>query len=194
MAKQFKFKKSMKVVYPAHGVGEIKGIETQTVVGTEISTYVVQFEKEKMVLRIPVHRAENNGLRHLCTEKEIESVRKTLAGRPKTSRGMWSRRAKEYEAKINSGDIVFVAEVLRDLHKNVDDPDRSYSERIIYESALDRIAGEISAIRKIDLKDAQAYLVKTINDNNPQYNKKAATKKKGAANDDVDAEAEDIAA
>jgi CarD family transcriptional regulator len=194
MAKSFKFKKGMKVVYPSHGVGDIKGIETQTVVGTEISTYVVEFEREKMTLRIPVHRAENNGLRHLGTEKEIESVRKTLASRPKTSRGMWSRRAKEYEAKINSGNIVFVAEVLRDLHKNVDDPDRSYSERIIYESALDRIAGEISAIRKIEIKEAQAYLVKTINDNNPQYAKKANSKKKLADGTTVEDSDEELAA
>ncbi len=159
------FKTGSKVVYPAHGVGEIAGVESQTISGMNITAYVVSFEKDKMTLRIPVSRAKASGLRPLCTADDLDKVRKTLKARARTSRGMWSRRAKEYETKINSGNILSLAEVVRDLHKNVDDPDRSYSERVIYENALDRLAGEVSAIQKIDLKQASAVLIKTINDN-----------------------------
>jgi CarD family transcriptional regulator len=165
---KYKFAVGSKVVYPSHGVGEIKGVEKQVIAGTQIDTYVVTFEREKMTLRIPIARAENAGLRPLATNDDIKKIDSTLSTRAKTSRGMWSRRAKEYEAKINSGNVVSVAEVVRDLHKNVDDPDRSYSERIIYESALDRLAGEVSAVKKIDVTAATAYLVKIINDNAPK--------------------------
>lgn len=180
-----KFKTGVKVVYPSHGVGEIKGVETNSFGGTELKTYVIEFEKEKMLLRIPANRAEKSGLRALSSDDDLKTVRKTLLERPKSSRGMWSRRAKEYETKINSGNIVAVAEVVRDLHKNVDDPERSYSERVIYENALERLAREVSAVKKIDIGGAQDYLVKTINDNNPYFLKKAAAKK--AAQDAEDA-------
>jgi len=157
-----------KVVYPAHGVGEVKGVETQIIGGMEITAYVVVFDRDKMTLRIPVSRAEASGLRALSSSDQLDKVRHTLKGRARTSRGMWSRRAKEYESKINSGNIVSLAEVVRDLHKNVDDPDRSYSERVIYENALNRLAGEISAVEEIELGKASEILVKTINDNNPK--------------------------
>lgn len=169
-----KFKEGNKVVYPSHGVGVINGIETNQVVGMEIKTYVIEFEKEKMVLRIPVARAEKSGLRPLSSGNELDKVTRVLLERPKTSRGMWSRRAKEYESKINSGNIVFVAEVVRDLHKNVDDPERSYSERIIYENALERLAREVSAIKRIDIEGAQDYLVTNLNTKNAYFVKKAA--------------------
>lgn len=159
------FKKGSKVVYPSHGVGEIAGIETQTISGREFTAYVVAFEKNKMTLKIPVTRATASGLRPLCSLDDLDSVRRTLKGRARASRGMWSRRAKEYESKINSGNILSLAEVVRDLHKNVDDPDRSYSERVIYENALDRLSGEVSAIQKTDQKMASAQLIKTLNDN-----------------------------
>lgn len=162
------FKAGEKVVYPAHGVGEISGVEQQVVGGVEFSAYVVYFEREKMTLRIPVNRAKSSGLRALCSTKRLQDVAKVLSSRPKTGRGMWSRRAKEYESKINSGNIVSLAEVVRDLHKNVDDPDRSYSERIIYESALDRLAGEYSAVKDVNMEEASMLLVKTINDNTPK--------------------------
>jgi len=165
---ELEFKAGDKVVYPAHGVGTVSGVETQTISNLEITAYVVEFERDRMTLRIPTHRAETSGLRNLCTVTDLDSVKKTLKSRPKTSRGMWSRRAKEYESKINSGNITYLAEVVRDLHKNVDDPDRSYSERVIYENALGRLAGEISAIQDIDLEQASAALVKTINDNTPK--------------------------
>jgi len=162
------FEKGNKVVYPAHGVGEIKGLETHIIGGHEFSAYEVLFEKEKMTLKIPVNKAISSGLRHICEENDLNKVTKTLKSRAKTSRGMWSRRAKEYETKINSGNIVSIAEVVRDLHKNVDDPDRSYSERIIYENALGRLSGEVSAIKEINLDEAAQLLIKTINDNIPK--------------------------
>lgn len=162
------FNEDQKVVYPAHGVGTICGIETQSVSGIELTAYVVKFDRDKMTLRVPLKRAKSSGLRSICSGQQLDKVERVLKARAKVSRGMWSRRAKEYETKINSGDIVFLAEVVRDLHKNVDDPDRSYSERIIYENALDRLAGEISAVREITLDDAEVMLIKTINDNNPK--------------------------
>jgi len=169
-----KFKEGSRVVYPSHGVGVIMGVEVQAVADMEIKTYVIEFEKEKMILRVPVARAEKSGLRELSDDNELARVNKTLLQRPKSSRGMWSRRAKEYETKINSGNIVSVAEVVRDLHKNVDDPERSYSERIIYENALERLAREISAIKKLDIDDSSGYVVNVINENNPYFIKKAA--------------------
>lgn len=171
---EFELKPGTKVVYPAHGVGEVMGVETQLIGGQEVTAYVVVFERDKMKLRIPVTRAESSGLRALCSTGDLDKVRSTLKGRARTSRGMWSRRAKEYESKINSGNIVSLAEVVRDLHKNVDDPDRSYSERVIYENALNRLAGEISAVESIDLEKASDILVKTINDNTPKAEEEAA--------------------
>jgi CarD family transcriptional regulator len=168
-----KFKEGSEVVYPSHGVGTIKGIKSENVVGMEIKTYVIEFEKEKMTLSVPVAQAEKSGLRGLSSEGELEKVSKVLVLRPKSSRGMWSRRAKEYEMKINSGNVVSVAEVVRDLHKNVDDPDRSYSERIIYENALERLSREISAVKKFGIDDAEKYVVKIMNESNPYFIKKA---------------------
>jgi CarD family transcriptional regulator len=179
-ANKEKYRTGVKVVYPSHGVGEIKGIETHIIAGTELKTFVIEFEKEKMLLRIPANRAERSGLRTLSSDDELKTVRSTLLERPRSSRGMWSRRAKEYETKINSGNIISVAEVVRDLHKNVDDPERSYSERVIYENALERLSREVSAVKKMDISSASDYLVKTINDNNPYFIKKAAAKKAAA--------------
>ncbi len=202
MSTVLKFKQGAKVVYPSHGVGEIKGVEAQKVGEYEIKTYVIEFEKEKMILRIPVARAEKSGLRPLSGSSEMLEVNKTLLERPKSSRGMWSRRAKEYETKINSGNIISVAEVVRDLHKNVDDPERSYSERIIYENALERLSREVSAVKKLDLEEASKYLVKTMNEKNPYFIKKAQEAAKKAAelaaleadNDDESDNDESIAA
>lgn len=154
MSEHFEFKAGDKVVYPAHGVGEILRQEVQKVAGMELKVYVVSFQKEKMTLRVPVNRAQLSGLRALSNTKLVEKAVSTLKGRARPGRGMWSRRAQEYEAKINSGDMMAIAEVVRDLHKNVDDPDRSYSERIIYESALGRLAGEMAAVESITIEDA----------------------------------------
>jgi CarD family transcriptional regulator len=154
MSGQFEFKAGDKVVYPAHGVGQIVGQETQEIAGKSLKVYVISFLKEKMTLRVPVSRAQVSGLRALSTAKLVEKAVLILKGRARPGRGMWSRRAQEYESKINSGDMISIAEVVRDLHKNVDDPDRSYSERIIYESALGRLAGEMAAVESIAVEDA----------------------------------------
>lgn len=157
-----KFNVGDHVVYPAHGVGKVTGEEKQVIAGGEVAVYVISFAKDKMVLSVPVNRAERVGLRHLSTEGLMDEAIKTLQSKPRLSRGMWSRRAQEYELKINSGEIAAIAEVVRDLHKNVDDPDRSYSERMIYESALDRLAGEYAAIQNVDHKEATEALIKIL--------------------------------
>ncbi len=139
------------VVYPTHGVGKIIGQETQEVGGMTLQLFVISFEKDKMTLRVPVARAHTAGLRGISDMGQIQKAFKTLQGRAKTSRGMWSRRAQEYESKINSGSLISVAEVVRDLHKNVDQSERSYSERMIYESAFSRIVGELAAAEQTDI-------------------------------------------
>ncbi len=137
-------------VYPTHGVGRITGIESQRFSDTEIEVFVIRFEKEKMILRVPVAKATQAGMRRLATREEMEIALTTLEGRARVKRTMWSRRAQEYEAKINSGDPVLIAEVVRDLHRNSDQPDRSYSERQLYEAALERLAREFAAVEKIE--------------------------------------------
>ena len=149
------------VVYPAHGVGRIIDLKEQEVVGIKVAVYIISFNKDKMVLSVPVNRAKKVGLRQL-SNNNIDRVLDVLKSRPQTSRGMWSKRAQEYENKINSGDIIAIAEVVRDLHKNVDDPERSYSERMIYESALDRLAGEFAAIQEINAEEATDVLTNIL--------------------------------
>ncbi len=138
------------VVYPTHGVGRISAIEDQEVAGYQLRLFVVRFDKEKMTLRIPVGKAEVAGLRKLASRQEIDVAITTLKGRSRVKRSMWSRRAQEFEAKIISGDPVSIAEVVRDLHRNAGQPDQSYSERQIYEAALDRLAREVAAVDKTD--------------------------------------------
>ncbi len=152
----FDFSTGDYVVYAAHGVGQIEGIETQTIAGMDVRLYVISFEKERMRLKIPVMKAEANGLRKLCTGERLEDAFKTLKGRARIRRTMWSRRAQEYETKINSGDPVAIAEVLRDLKRSNDDSEQSYSERQIYQSALERLAREVAVIEDItELKAAE---------------------------------------
>lgn len=139
------------VVYPSHGVGQITGEEVQEIAGHELKLYVIAFEKDKMILRVPMNRAVKAGLRQLSTTDEFKKAIVTLKGKAKIARGMWSKRAQEYETKINSGNVVAISEVLRDLHRNVDDPNRSYSERMIYESALERFTHEYAAAESIGL-------------------------------------------
>ncbi|MEO0348257.1 MAG: CarD family transcriptional regulator [Pseudomonadota bacterium] len=142
------------VVYPAHGVGQICDIETQTIGGTSIDVYVINFERDKMTLRVPVKRVKNCGLRTLATKDEFDNIMTVLSGKAKNRRGMWSRKAQEFESKINSGDLSQIAEVVRDLFKNAGDPDRSYSERVIYENALNRICSEYAAVFNTDIDKA----------------------------------------
>ena len=145
----FNFRQGDYVVYPAHGVGQIEGVETQTIAGMEVRLYAIGFEKERMRLKIPVMKAEAAGLRRLSSTDRLKDAIKTLKGRARIRRTMWSRRAQEYETKINSGDPVAIAEVLRDLKRSNDDSEQSYSERQIYQSALERLAREVAAVEKI---------------------------------------------
>jgi len=153
------------VVYPTHGVGKITGIEAQEIAGQKLKLLVIQFEKDRMTLRVPVAKAKSSGLRRLSTRKEMQTALVTLKGRSRIKRTMWSRRAQEYEAKINSGDPRSIAEVVRDLHRNAGQPDQSFSERQIYEAAMDRLAAELAALDKTDKPTAAiklAEFLKTI--------------------------------
>jgi len=150
------------VVYPAHGVGEISGVETQEVAGISLEVYVITFDHEKMTLRVPTRKAKTAGLRPLANTDVVGQALTTLKGRARVKRTMWSRRAQEYEAKINSGDLISIAEVVRDLHRAENQPEQSYSERQLYESALDRMAREVAAIEHIDREAAIGLLTKSL--------------------------------
>jgi CarD family transcriptional regulator len=150
------------VVYPAHGVGHVIGVETQEVAGLSLEVYVITFDHEKMTLRVPTKKAKTAGLRPLAAQDVVSKSLSTLKGRARVKRTMWSRRAQEYEAKINSGDLVSIAEVVRDLHRAENQPEQSYSERQLYESALDRMAREVAAIERIDRDAAVALLTKSL--------------------------------
>ena len=137
------------IVYPAHGVGRVMGVEQQSVAGIALDVFVISFEQDKMTLRVPTTKAKSCGMRPLASGEVVDQAMKTLQGRARIKRTMWSRRAQEYEAKINSGDLVSIAEVVRDLHRAGDQPEQSYSERQLYESALDRMARELAAVETI---------------------------------------------
>lgn len=144
------FKTNEHVVYPAHGVGRIIGIEEQEIAGMALELFVINFEKEKLTLRVPTGKLESVGLRKLAEEHVVEKALGVLKGRARVKRTMWSRRAQEYVAKINSGDIIALAEVVRDLYRSEAQPEQSYSERQLYEDALDRMAREVAAVFKLD--------------------------------------------
>jgi len=150
------------VVYPTHGVGYIKAIERQEIEGAKMELFVINFEKDKMTLRVPVTKASTVGMRKLSSSKVMDTALITLKGKARAKRTMWSRRAQEYQAKINSGDPVAIAEVIRDLHRNASQPDQSYSERQIYEAALERLARELAAVEKIGEDVATERLEKVL--------------------------------
>ncbi len=150
------------VVYPSHGVGKIVGIERHTVGEQALQMFVVSFEKERMTLRVPVSKIASAGMRRLSSPEKMDAAVSALKGRARARRVMWSRRAQEYEAKLNSGDPVSIAEVVRDLHRNVGQPDQSYSERQMYEAALERLAREFAAVQKIDPTQAAERLEKVL--------------------------------
>ncbi len=158
------FKVNDFAVYPSHGVGRIIDIEKTTVLGQDFSCYLMYFEKEKLTIKIPVTSSEKIGLRHLVSKSQMEEVFSILRSGVKKLKGMWSRRAQEYETKINSGDIILLAEVLRDLTRDIEDGDRSYSERIIYETAVYRLATEYSVIYGIDSEEAKEKIISTAKD------------------------------
>jgi CarD family transcriptional regulator len=150
VAKKIVFKAGELVVYPAHGVGRVTNIEEQEIAGVKLELYIVDFEKEKLRLKVPTNRAEQKGMRHLADRSLIEQAMKVIRGRARIKRTMWSRRAQEYDAKINSGDVIAVAEVIRDLYRSDRQPEQSYSERQLFEQALARFARELAAVRKVD--------------------------------------------
>ena len=144
------------IVYPAHGVGRIVSIDEEEFAGAKLELFVINFEKDKMTLRVPIEKLERVGMRKLAEDKVVNKALTTLKGKARVKRTMWSRRAQEYEAKINSGSLVSIAEVVRDLYRSESQPEQSYSERQLYEAALDRMAREVAAVQKLDEESAVA--------------------------------------
>jgi CarD family transcriptional regulator len=161
------FKTSEFIVYPAHGVGQIVAIEEQEVAGARLELFVINFVKDKMTLRVPTSKVASVGMRKLAETPMVKRALETLKGRARIKRTMWSRRAQEYEAKINSGDIVAIAEVVRDLFRSESQPEQSYSERQLYEAALDRLSREVAAVQRLTeteaIKEIEAALAKGPN-------------------------------
>ena len=151
------------VVYPKHGVGRVVELQSEEIAGMKLELYVLRFEKERMTLRVPVNKVEAIGMRKLSSDKTLKEAMQTLTGKPKVKRTMWSRRAQEYEAKINSGDLVSIAEVTRDLFRPEDAPEQSYSERQIFEAASSRLARELGAMEQTDEKGALAKILEILN-------------------------------
>ena len=177
------------IVYPAHGVGQIFAIEEQVVAGHKLELFVIDFLKDKMRLKVPVAKAAAIGMRKLSEPDFIERGLRVVQGRARVKRTMWSRRAQEYDAKINSGDLIAIAEVVRDLYRADTQPEQSYSERQLYEAALDRLAREIAAVNK--LSDTEA--VRVIEANLAKGPKRGAKVEAGPEGDN-DAEVQEVAA
>jgi CarD family transcriptional regulator len=181
------FKTNEFVVYPAHGVGQILAIEEQEIAGARLELFVINFMKDKMTLRVPTAKVANVGMRKLSEPALVKRALETLKGRARIKRTMWSRRAQEYEAKINSGDIVAIAEVVRDLYRSESQPEQSYSERQLYEAALDRLSREIAVVQHVTeteaVKEIEGQLAKS-----PRRG--AKTEAEAGAEGDVDADAD----
>jgi CarD family transcriptional regulator len=156
------FKIGEEVVYASHGVGRITAIEEQEVAGFKLQVFVIFFEKDKMTVRVPIAKAASSGLRKLVEPAVVETVLEVLSGRAWAKRGMWARRGQEYEAKINSGDLMLLAEVLRDLYRSPEQTEPSYSERQLYESALETLAREISVVHGISQTEAQMLIGQSL--------------------------------
>ncbi len=182
------FKTGEFIVYPAHGVGQIAAIEEQVVAGFSLELFVVEFQKDKMRLKVPVAKAATIGMRKLSEPDYVERALKVIQGRARIKRTMWSRRAQEYDAKINSGDLIAIAEVVRDLFRADTQPEQSYSERQLYEAALDRMARELAAVNK--LSDTEA--VRLVETNLAKGPKRGAKVEEVEA--DVEGDDQDVAA
>lgn len=186
------FKANEFVVYPAHGVGQILAIEEQEIAGAKLELFVINFMKDKMTLRVPTAKVANVGMRKLSEPALVKKALETLKGRARVKRTMWSRRAQEYEAKINSGDIVAIAEVVRDLYRSESQPEQSYSERQLYEAALDRLSREIAVVQHSTeteaVKEIESQLAKS-----PRRGAKAEATEAEADEADVDADGDDAA-
>ncbi len=184
-----KFKIGQHIVYPAHGVGHVTGIEQEVIAGFDIEVYVVSFEQDKMTLRVPTAKAGTSGMRPLSNENVLKDAFTTIKGRARIKRTMWSRRAQEYEAKINSGDLILLSEVVRDLHRGETQPDQSYSERQLYECALDRMVREVASIKKVDRGVALDEVLETLTKARTRQAAKAA-KEAESENDNGDSKDE----
>jgi len=188
------FKTGERIVYPAHGVGEIVGLEEQEVAGIKLELFVIAFEKDKMKLRVPVAKANAVGMRKLSEATVVKKALETIGGRARIKRTMWSRRAQEYEAKINSGDLIAISEVVRDLYRSDAQPEQSYSERQLYEAALDRMSREIAAVSEISETEAIRQIEQNLN-KSPRRGVKADEEANAAADaPDEDEESHDEAA
>ena len=181
------FKTSEFIVYPAHGVGQITAIEEQEVAGIKLELFVINFVKDKMTLRVPTAKIASVGMRKLAEPPQVKRALETLKGRARVKRTMWSRRAQEYEAKINSGDINAIAEVVRDLYRSETQPEQSYSERQLYEAALDRLSREIAAVQRVTETEA----VKEIEAALAKGPRRGGAKPADEAEADADSEGED---
>ncbi|WP_430707897.1 CarD family transcriptional regulator [Rhodopseudomonas pentothenatexigens] len=186
------FKANEFVVYPAHGVGQILAIEEQEIAGAKLELFVINFIKDKMTLRVPTAKVGNVGMRKLSDPALVKKALETLKGRARVKRTMWSRRAQEYEAKINSGDIVAIAEVVRDLYRSESQPEQSYSERQLYEAALDRLSREIAVVQHITeteaVKEVESQLAKS-----PRRGAKAEAESDAETESDLDGDSDDEA-
>ena len=156
LKKNYDFNTEEYIVYPAHGVGQIISIDKHEVAGIEMEMFVISFDKDKMTLRIPIEKATAIGLRSISSQETISKAMEILKGRARIKRAMWSRRAQEYEQKINSGDLIAIAEVVRDLHRNDEQREQSYSERQLYEAALERLTREVAIVDGVGEDKAQA--------------------------------------
>jgi CarD family transcriptional regulator len=175
------FKTGEYIVYPAHGVGQIVAIEDQEVAGHKLELFVIDFQKDKMRLKVPVAKATSIGMRKLSETDYVDRALRVIQGRARVKRTMWSRRAQEYDAKINSGDLISISEVVRDLYRAENQPEQSYSERQLYEAALDRMAREIAAVNKMSETEA----VRLI-----EINLNKGPRRGAKADNEVEAEAE----
>lgn len=180
------FKAGQFIVYPAHGVGKVIGIKKETIAEIDMEMYVILFDQDKMTLRVPTDKASASGMRSLANENVLKDSFTTLKGRARIKRTMWSRRAQEYESKINSGSLLLLSEVIRDLHRTDEQPDQSYSERQLYENAMDRMVREVAAIDGTDRGPALDKILDTLT----QARAKAAAKAAAKAEAEAEAEAE----
>src|SRR6186997_3596931 len=186
------FRTNEYIVYPAHGVGRITSIEEQEIAGAKLELFVINFEKDKMTLRVPTSKLTTVGMRKLSEDKTVKRALATLKGKARIKRTMWSRRAQEYEAKINSGDLVAIAEVVRDLYRSESQPEQSYSERQLYEAALDRLSREIAVVQHVTeteaVKEIEGQLAKS-----PRRGAKAEMGAEAEGDSDADADGDDAA-
>ena len=166
VSKKEEFLPEQYVVYPSHGIGQIIEIEKKEIAGQMLTMYVIEFEKEKMTLRVPIEKTKEIGVRKVSTKNQLKDIFEILTGKAKIRRTMWSRRAQEYEAKINSGDIKLLTEVVRDLFRSDSQPEQSYSERQLYEAARERLSREVAVIEKTDEQKAIEKMETILNNSN----------------------------